>query len=351
MDNYERKVRVNQIISLAEKGEYSDAMDIADTIDWRNERSIRTLRVVSEVYKVTKRYEDAFHVLAIAYQKDPDDPIKRKIVYDLCELAIKMNQLGYAIRYLEEFMKLAPNDAGRYVLQYKMLEATDASLEERIELLEEFKSNGFEYFLERWAYKLALLYYETGQSQKCINACDEVILWFVNGPYVTRAKELKMKYMETPEALAGGNQQFYYEQQPGYEQAQYYVPEGQEQGYYPERSGYVQQEGQYQPMSIEVRQVQPSNQPTIRMPDKQVLPVFPEDQKEISVNVDKFSTINLQAELKANMDELQERTGEPLFEQEQKIPAEPDSGMTEIFTEGPAEEQRPEQGAVPPEMT
>ncbi|MCR5487268.1 MAG: tetratricopeptide repeat protein [Lachnospiraceae bacterium] len=347
MDKYERRVRIDQITSLAEKGEFTDAMDIADTIDWRNERSIRTLRVVSEVYKVTKRYEDAFQVLAIAYRKDPDDPIKRKIVYDLCELAIKMNQLGYAIRYLEEFMKLSPDDPDRYALQYRMLLVTEASKEERIELLEEFRGSYFRDFTEKWAFELATLYHQTGQSQKCINACDEIILCFVSGPYVTRAKELKMKYLDTASAVTGESQPFYYEQQNGYGQAEpQYYGSGQEavQGY-PAENAYPGQGGQSQPMSIEVRQVQPSNQPTIRMPDKQVLPEFPDNQAEISVNVDKFSTINLQAELKANIDELQERTGEPIFEQEERIPAEPDSGMTEILPE----EQNPEAEDEQPE--
>nr|MCR5746437.1 hypothetical protein [Lachnospiraceae bacterium] len=99
MDKYERKVRVNQIISLIDKDEYGEALDIADTIDWRTEKSVRTLRMVSEVYKINRRYGDAFNVLSIAYERDPDDPIKRKIVYDLCEIAIKLDQYAYAVKY------------------------------------------------------------------------------------------------------------------------------------------------------------------------------------------------------------------------------------------------------------
>ncbi len=446
VDKYEKKVRVNQITSLAEKGEYADAMDIADTIDWRNEKSIRTLRMISEVYKVNKRYDDAYHVLSIAYEKDPDDPIKRKIVYDLCELTIRMNQLGYAVRYLKEFIKLSPDDSGRYVLQYKLLKATGASYEEQIELLEEFKKNYFGDFLEKWAYELAALYHRTGQSQMCINACDEIILWFVKGPYVVKARQLKMEYSGEADPLPQQNtegsnsyaprEQGYYagQQMPegaGYDydpdaQEEEYVPQGEEwyqqngesyndgsgqDGEYDPRAQYpggeyyreepYMQEGEYyardgqaprggeydaygrfvpygaqpryeydqsagqgqpgtfqemhQPMPIEVRQVQPSNQPTIRMPDKELQtqlaeeakePVpavdeqmaFPEQHSEVSVNLDKFSTINLQNELKANMDELQRQTGEPLLEKEEKIPAEPDPGMTEIFVPEPEKE-------------
>ena len=103
MDKYEKKVRVNQIISLIDKGAYAEALEIADTIDWRSEKSIRTLRMVSEIYKINRRYEDAFNVLSIAYEKNPDDPIKRKVVYDLCEVAIKLEQYAYAVKYLKEY--------------------------------------------------------------------------------------------------------------------------------------------------------------------------------------------------------------------------------------------------------
>ncbi len=377
LDKYERKVRVNQIISLIDKDEYGEALDIADTIDWRTEKSVRTLRMVSEVYKINRRYGDAFNVLSIAYERDPDDPIKRKIVYDLCEIAIKLDQYAYAVKYLKEFVRLSPNDPGRYILQYKLLKVTGAEYAERIEVLEEFKKNYFGDFLERWAYELALLYYQTGQSQQCINACDEIILWFVKGPYVTKAKELKASYVkDTGIPEAGPKEDSYSQQQSadqGYGSDQYYEQQsfdrnmqygqqgfdngqtgyGQEaydggmvnnteytgqEGYYNDPGNYHEMQPQpqqtgYGQMPIEIRNVYASNEPTIRMPDKQIneFAMNPQE-KEIVVNVDKYSTMNLQEELKANIDELEEKTGEVLRQPEESIP-EPDIGMTEIFNE------------------
>lgn len=341
MDKYERKVRVNQIISLIDKGEYGEALEIADTIDWRTEKSIKTLRVVSEVYKINRRYEDAFNVLTIAYEKEPDDPIKRKIVYDLCEIAIKLNQYAYAVKYMKEFAALSPNDPGRYVLQYKLLKVTGAEYAERIEVLEEFKQNYFGDFREKWAYELAQLYHVTGQSQQCINACDEIILWFVKGPYVTKAKELKnsyqnadagMGYSEAGNAGSSNNARQDYSGNGGFgyteEQTGYY---DQNSGY--SGSGYDQSDyGGYQPsMQIEIKNVYASNEPTIRMPDQQISDAaYAQAPDEVSINIDKNSTINLQAELKANLDDLAQKTGEPIRQREESIP-EPDEGMTELF--------------------
>ena len=196
MDKYEKKVRVNQIVSCIRKGEYQDAQEIADTIDWRQERSIRTLRMVSEVYKINRRYDDSLAVLNLAYEKNPEDPIKRKIIYDLCELAIKMGQFGIAVRYMKEFSKMAPRDPGRYILQYRLLKATDADPSERIELLEEFKSRHFGDFDGKWAYELAYLYHWTGKSDKCVECCNEIVLWFVTGPIVVKALKLKKQHQE-----------------------------------------------------------------------------------------------------------------------------------------------------------
>ncbi len=341
MDKYERKVRVNQIISLIDKGEYGEALEIADTIDWRTEKSIKTLRVVSEVYKINRRYEDAFNVLTIAYEKEPDDPIKRKIVYDLCEIAIKLNQYAYAVKYMKEFAALSPNDPGRYVLQYKLLKVTGAEYAERIEVLEEFKQNYFGDFREKWAYELAQLYHATGQSQQCINACDEIILWFVKGPYVTKAKELKNSYQSADDGMDyqgsrntgalnntrpdySGNESFGYSE----DQTGYYTQDNRysESGY--DQSNY----GGFQPsMQIEIKNVYASNEPTIRMPDQQISDAaYGQAPDEVSINIDKYSTINLQAELKANLDDLSQRTGEPILQREESIP-EPDEGMTELF--------------------
>ncbi len=365
MDKYERKVRVNQILSLTDREEFGEALEIADTIDWRTEKSVRTLRMVSEVYKINRRYGDAFNVLGIAYDRDPDDPIKRKIVYDLCEIAIKLDQYAYAIKYLKEFVRLSPNDPGKYILHYKILKATGADYSEMIETLEEFKKNYFGDFLERWAYELAFLYYQTGQSQKCINACDEIILWFFKGPYVEKAKELKASFISESDLSQGPAGAGYAGQTQGagmYGNDPYYGTDGYQAGndayadgygtqsYDPAmqqstdpamQQGVIQDQPRSEGMSIEVRNVYASNEPTIRMPDRQLeeqLAVTAETAQapdEISINVDKYSTINLQEELKANIDELEEKTGEVMTQPEQSIP-EPDVGMTEIFNENDA---------------
>lgn len=362
LDKYERKVRVNQILSLTDREEFGEALEIADTIDWRTEKSVRTLRMVSEVYKINRRYGDAFNVLGIAYDRDPDDPIKRKIVYDLCEIAIKLDQYAYAIKYLKEFVRLSPNDPGKYILHYKILKATGADYSEMIETLEEFKKNYFGDFLERWAYELAYLYYQTGQSQKCINACDEIILWFFKGPYVEKAKELKASFIpesDLSQGQTGAGFTGQMQDAPMYGNDPYYGTDGYQDaggaydgGYAGQpydsgmqqdadpgiQQGVMQEQPRSEGMSIEVRNVYASNEPTIRMPDRQLqeqLLETPESSQapdEISINVDKYSTINLQEELKANIDELEEKTGEVMTQPEQSIP-EPDVGMTEIFNE------------------
>lgn len=328
--------------SLLRGGEYEEALEIADSIDWRTEKKIRTLRLVSEIYKINRRYDDAFQTLSIAYDRNPEDPIKRKIVYDLCELSIKMNEYAYAVKFLNEFVKISPKDPGAYMLQYKLYKSQEVPFDERIAVLEEFKQNYFGDFREKWAYELAYLYHATGQSQKCISACDEIILWFVKGPYVTKAMELKMQHV----ALSPDQQEKYdhrddaenseiiYEKphsqstepmysEPGDEEPSVKIPE--------------EQASPDQAMPIEIRKVDVSNEPTIQIPNKDVAAGVSADKDEVSVNVDKYSTINLQEVLRANLDELQEKTGEPLREKEEKIP-EPDPGMTEIKITEPVPE-------------
>ncbi len=189
LDKYEYQVHADQIKKLINEKRFAEAMNVADGIDWRKVRSVSMLQTVSEVYKINKRYEEARDILMIAYDRYPTG---RTIVYALCELAIKLNDVVYAKLLYEEYVKLAPEDTGRYVLLYKMYEALDVSLEERIELLEEYKKKDY---TEKWAYELAYLYHKTGQETKCIEACDELILWFGEGKYVKKAMELKMKHV------------------------------------------------------------------------------------------------------------------------------------------------------------
>ncbi|MCR5508912.1 MAG: hypothetical protein K6F34_09515 [Lachnospiraceae bacterium] len=188
MDKYEYQICADQIKSLISERRYAEAMNIADTIDWRKVRSVSMLCTVSEVYKINKKYEEARDILFLAYDRYPGG---RTIVYALCELAIKLNDVLQAKELYEEYVRLAPEDTGKYILLYKLYEALDVSIEERIEVLEEFKKRDYR---ERWAYELAYLYHKIGQETRCVQECDELILWFGDGKYVKQAMDLKMQH-------------------------------------------------------------------------------------------------------------------------------------------------------------
>lgn len=185
LDKYEYKIRADEINSLIEEGEYAEAVAIADTIDWRRVKSVRMLCTISDLYKINRRFQEAKDILLLAYEKHPTG---RLIVYSLCELSIKMEEYVQAIEYYKEFVQIAPRDTGRYVLQYRLYEAQEVSLEERIAVLEEFKKRDYR---EKWAYELAYLYHRIGLTTKCIEECDEMYLWFGEGKYVIKAMELK----------------------------------------------------------------------------------------------------------------------------------------------------------------
>lgn len=185
MDKYEYKVRADEIRALIAEGEYAEAVKIADTIDWRRVRSVMMLCTISDLYKINRRFQESKDILLLAYEKHPTG---RLIVYSLCELSIKLEEYVQAIEYYKEFVQIAPKDTGRYVLQYRLYEAQDVSLEERIAVLEEFKKRDYR---EKWAYELAYLYHRIGLSTKCVEECDEMFLWFGEGKYVIKALELK----------------------------------------------------------------------------------------------------------------------------------------------------------------
>lgn len=185
MDKYEYKVRADEIKSLIANGEYAEAVKIADTIDWRRVKSVMMLCTISDLYKINRRYEDSRDILLLAYERHAGG---RLIVYSLCELSIKLGEYVQALEYYKEFVQLAPKDSGRYILQYKLYEAQEVSLEERIEVLEELKKRDYR---EKWAYELAYLYHRVGLASKCVEECDEMVLWFGEGRYVLKALELK----------------------------------------------------------------------------------------------------------------------------------------------------------------
>lgn len=186
MDKYEYKVRSEEISKLIDEEKYAEAVNIADTIDWRRVKSITMLLKIAALYRVNRRNEDSRALLLLAYDRYPTN---RSVVYSLCEVSIELDDVVAAIEYYKQFVKLAPRDNGVFTLRYRILEAQEASLEERIELLEELKKRDYQ---EEWAYELAYLYHRVGLATKCVEECDDMILWFGDGAYVMKAMELKM---------------------------------------------------------------------------------------------------------------------------------------------------------------
>jgi tetratricopeptide (TPR) repeat protein len=188
VDKYEYNLKLDQMKSLFAEEKYEDAADIADTINWNKIKNVNALVKAGEIYEKTERYAESRDVLLMAYDRSP---IGRMIIYRLAEVAIKMEDYTGAEEYYNEFVEIAPHDTLRYVLSYDIKKAQGASEKELIPILEEFKEQEY---TEEWAYELAYLYHKAGMSEKCIDACDELILWFGDGPYVERALELKMLY-------------------------------------------------------------------------------------------------------------------------------------------------------------
>lgn len=194
MDKYEYNLKLDQMKSLYAEEKYEDAADIADTINWNKIKNVNALVKAGEIYEKTERYEDSREVLLLAYDRSP---IGRMIIYRLAEVAIKMGDYEGAEDYYQEFVEIAPRDSLKYVLRYDIKKAEGASYKELIPILEELKEQEY---TEEWAYELAYLYHKAGMSDKCIEACDELILWFGDGPYVERALELKMLYQPLTKA-------------------------------------------------------------------------------------------------------------------------------------------------------
>lgn len=188
MDKYEYKLKVDQMKSLAAEGKYEEAVEIVDSINWRKIKNINALVKAGEIYEQVGRYDDSREVLLTAYDRSP---IGRMIIYRLAEVAIKTGNYEEAKDYYEEFVEIAPHDNLKYVLKYKINKAQGADYNVLIGILEELKDREYS---EEWSYELALLYHKAGMAEKCVEACDELILWFGDGPYVEKAMELKMLY-------------------------------------------------------------------------------------------------------------------------------------------------------------
>lgn len=330
MDKSEYKLRAEEIKDLISRGEYAQAAEIADTIDWRRVKSVMMLCTISDLYKINRRYEDARDMLLLAYERRPGG---RTICYSLCELSIKMEEYVQAIEYYKEFVQVAPKDPGRYILQYKLYEAQDVSLEERIAVLEELKKRDYR---EKWAYELAYLYHRVGLAARCVEECDELILWFGEGKYVIKAMELKMLHQPlTPEQQEkydhrfdapgshipsqnsvqdneySGNESYEqsYAKDGSYDQEQGYAQDGsydQDQSYaqdssYDQNQSYVQDSG-YDQVNGDTQiydPVQPAQQETPTQPVQNDFDIHVK-----TMDVGQYNTINLQAELAAGLREV-----------------------------------------------
>ncbi len=274
MDKYEYKVRLQEIKDLIAKGEYVEAASIADTIDWTRVKSVMMLCTISDLYKINRRLEDARDLLLLAYDRYPGG---RSIVYSLCELFIKMGDVVQAVEYYKEFVQIAPKDTGRYILQYKLYEAQDVSIEERIEVLKELKSKEY---TEKWAYELAYLYHRIGLATKCVEECDELILWFGEGRYVMKAMELKMLH----EPLTPSQEEKYAEMKGEIV-----------------RQKAAEETGEVYP---EAPEEEKPEEEVDESPTKEILMSDPDDIQVKVMNVGQYDTINMQKELAANMKEL-----------------------------------------------
>lgn len=284
LDKYEYKVRADEIKSLISQGEYTEAVKIADSIDWRRVKSVMMLCTISDLYKINRRYEDSRDILLLAYERHTGG---RLIVYSLCELSIKLGEYVQALEYYKEFAQLAPKDSGRYILQYKLYEAQEVSLEERIEVLEELKKRDYR---EKWAYELAYLYHRVGLASKCVEECDEMFLWFGEGRYVLKGLELKMLHEPlNPE------QQIKYDQMKqsgGFITPDYVVDQQEIQ----EKAGEeTEDEDEF---SLEVNILKDDTQ---EIPEKDEL-----DIQVKTIDVSQYNTINLQKELAESMKEFME---------------------------------------------
>ena len=342
MDKSEYKLRAEEIKDLISRGEYVQAAEIADTIDWRRVKSVMMLCTISDLYKINRRYEDARDMLLLAYERRPGG---RTICYSLCELSIKMEEYVQAIEYYKEFVQVAPKDPGRYILQYKLYEAQDVSLEERIAVLEELKKRDYR---EKWAYELAYLYHRVGLAARCVEECDELILWFGEGKYVIKAMELKMLHQPlTPEQQEKYDHRFdapgsYIPSQNSVQDNEYSGNQGYDQGYtqdgsYDQGQGYDQnytqdysQDGNYDQSQGDAQDYSQDgsydqNQgyvpednydrisgdtqvyETVQQPAQETSAQPVQDDFDIHVktmDVGQYNTINLQAELAAGLREV-----------------------------------------------
>lgn len=310
MDKYEYKVKLAQIEKLVAKKDYVTAAKIADGIDWRKVKSVTTLNMVADVYEATNRLEDCYEILNMVYDRSP---VGRRVVYRMTEIATKMHDFEEAIDLYKEFVKIAPRDLSKYILKYQIYRERGSSVTDQITILEEYKSYEYD---ERWSYELACLYEEAGMVDRCIEECDELILWFSEGEYVAKAMELKMKYQELTAS-----------QQEKYEHRYDYLEQ--------EEADVVEETEEEQ--AVEVPEEQQAVEEAAQEAEEE------DDTPHVSViNTNKFSTMNLQEELAKGLQMI-------LAQVEEEAPQELEETATEPVEEATEENQVAE--TVEPEET
>lgn len=268
LDKEEFRIKLEEINKLVQQQDYKGAMSIVDSIDWRRVKNVRTLCVVGEIYAANKRYEESKEIFLLAYHKAS---IGKNILYRLIEISLKMNDIDEAMEYFEEYKQVASNDNTQYILEYKICKAKNASLNEQIRILEEYKDREF---TEKWSYELATLYYKAGDKEKCLDICNEIILWFSEGKYVMKALDLKMRMGELT-----GTEKEKYEQQ--------FIPKL----ITPEEA---------KELEIKNAQVQNDTSEEIKQEDASV-------QKEEKINSRKIESIPMDERDLNNMESLQEK--------------------------------------------
>ena len=299
MDKYEYKVKLAQIEKLVTKKDFVTAAKIADGIDWRKVKSVTTLNMIADIYEETSRFEDCYEILNMIYDRSPS---RRRVVYRMTCIATKMHDFEEAIDLYKEFVKMAPHDLNKYILKYQIYRERGSSVEDQIVILEEFKSHEYD---EKWSYELACLYEEAGQIDRCIEECDELILWFSEGEYVAKAMELKMKYQELT-----ASQQEKFEHRYDYLTEEETVEEFAEEELSEEAE--AEEEASTEPVPVEMPIVQEISEPETVVEEEDDIPTVSE------INTNKFNTMNLQEELARGLQEILEQVEEEQAEEEEQ---------------------------------
>lgn len=260
MDRYEYKTKVDEIKELMRQGKQQEAVDIVDSMNWNRIHNVNALLSASSIYQEVGRMEDSKELLLLAHDRSP---IGRMIIYHLALVSIQLNELGEAEEYYNEFVEIAPHDSLKYIIKYRLNKAKGADNSTLIGILEELKDREF---LEEWSYELAYLYHKTAQVDKCIDLCDEIILWFGDGPFVERALELKMLYQPLDKMQEDKYRQF----------------QQRKDGITEIRANEYVGSGEIIPRTITI--------------------------PEIELPAERFNTVNLQAEIKKNIEEIMKAT-------------------------------------------